>query len=266
MQTLLKPNVKKNCQYIKKNAQEAWKIAGFWIRLLSRLIDLIIVWAIATFLSWLFLIKKHFNNQSLWAFKMDYLFYIYVLIVIGLISFFFIIMPLIFNGQTIGNMLTRTKIVRQINDRPTNDQETNDQLNFNFKNRKSLLTAIFKREIFWSISWIFCALLMMVIINHTLIIKFAMINKNNFKFSNWQTFRISLMSAIASLIVFTQMICAISILVRKDNKGLHDIYSQSMIIYCKSRLIKIDDNQLSLQNIDLLKPQKIKQYQIDFVD
>lgn len=216
------------------------KIAGFWIRLTSRMIDVLILFLLSIGLAILFLEKKMINNQQEWIFKQNYFFYIYALIIIMLIFLLFVVLPIIWKGKTIGHFITRTKIVAENN----------------------LIFGIMKREVFWSFSWIFCAILTTAIINHTLFLKFISANnRSEIVFTNWETFRISLVSSLASIIVFMQMFLAVSIVVRQKKLGLHDVYSNTKVIYLNkfiNIIIPDDDNEW-------LKPQKVPEIIINFI-
>ncbi len=218
------------------------KIAGFWIRLMARLIDVLILFIISFFLTWLFLEKKFVNEKLIgWVFKENYLFYVYAFIIVFFILFLFVLLPIIWNGKTLGHFITRTKIVAENN----------------------LLRSILTREIFWSFSWIFCIILTTTIINHTLFFKFISNNINvNDDFSAWETTRISFVTSIASIIVLMQMFLAISIIARPNKLGLQDVYSKTKVVYLNKYIYtKIEDNNKN----ELLKPQKIKEIIINYI-
>ncbi len=178
--------------------------AGFWRRLLSKLIDFTLVAAIAI-PSVFFMLEK----TTEWHFKEPWLFYIWAVELMLLIAIVFLIIPMRFNGKTIGNYLMRIRIVSLDN---------------------SLKVGILKREAFFSLTWIFLTFLVTTIINHTLIIKYASTKQDNLDFSTIENLRIGIVSSLGSISVFIQMFISISTIVRKDKTGLHDKWAKTIII------------------------------------
>ncbi len=218
------------------------KIANFWIRLLARLIDLFCLLIITTFLGLLFLQKNIIGDKTTWFFKSWWSFYVYALIVILMIFILFIALPIVWKGKTIGHFLTRTKIVSDSN----------------------LKIGILKREIIWSWSWIFCVILTMIFINHTLFDKFVFgQNDPDVTFSNWETLRISFVSSIVSIICFVQMLFAISIIIKNNKIAWHDTYSHTITVYIN----KFNQNkQIDDEINEILKPQKVPKIEINFIE
>ncbi len=180
--------------------------AGFWIRVLGRLIDLLLLFTIVIASSYLML-----ERSGGWHFKWNWLFYLWNIELIVLILFFFIFIPLVFNGKTIGMFVVRIKI--------------------SFKDKNKKIKSIIIRELLFSINWIFMSLLVLVLINHTLIIKFVSTKKDTIKFTNLENLRISIITSIGGVTGILQFIFAISIIVRGEKQGLHDSQSNTETIW-----------------------------------
>ncbi len=201
--------------------------AGFWIRVLGRLIDLFLLFTIAIASSYLML-----ERNGGWHFKSNWLFYLWNIELIILILIFFIFVPLLFDGKTIGMFVVRIKI--------------------SFKNKNKKIKSIIIRELLFSISWIFISLLVLVLINHTLIIKFVSTKKHTIQFTNLENLRISIITSIGGVIGILQFIFAISIIVRGEKQGLHDSQSNTETIWVN----KFVDKEEKLQEIKI-KPKPV---------
>jgi hypothetical protein len=69
--------------------------------------------------------------------------------------------------------------------------------------------------------------------------------------SRWDNTRITIVGSMSSLIAFTQMFFALSIIPNKDKQGWHDKSANASVIY-----INKYKNQLEIKNITL-KPYKV---------
>lgn len=212
------------------------KIAGFWIRLLARIIDLIFFGSISLFIAFFSVQKK-----VIWEFKEPFLFYIWSIATIIIIFLYFCILPLFFGGKTIGMFICRIKI--------------------KFKNY-SKFKSILKREFCFSLTWIFLLILVTIIINHTLISKYASTNQKQIIYSDFELLRKSTLTAIGGICVLLQMICSISIVVKKPGPAIHDQFSETetVWIYKYSKTKKQQSNE-----IISIKPQLIKQEIIEWI-
>lgn len=181
------------------------KKTGFWIRLVVRLFDLILVSAIAV--SFLFLIMNHSNG---WSFKEDWMYYIWTLMYVAMLFMWFIIIPIYFGGQTLFMKLFRIKII------------------FNDNNK---LSSMIKRELVFSIMWMFMLVVVALVINHTLISKYVSTKQDNISYSSFEKLRTGTVTAIGSILTVTQFVFAISIFVRGANKGLHDTQSNTWTVW-----------------------------------
>ena len=178
---------------------------GFWIRCLSRLLDLILVASIVVTSAYFMM-----DHGARWHFRDDYLFYIWILEFIALIFIAFILVPFLTKGYTLFMWVFRIKII--------------------FETDK-IFTSIIKRELFFSIYWIIMAILVMAIINHTLIDKYALVDQDKVSYSNLEKLRMSTVTAVGSILIVIQFIYAMSIFVRGSRKGLHDTQSKTWTVW-----------------------------------
>ncbi len=218
------------------------KTANFWIRFLGRILDILLVFVL--FGSLLFLIvnikyKPKINIQ----FKNIYLFYIWFILLDLYLFFYFIIFPFFFNGQTLSMKILKIKI------------------QFNEKNK---FISLIKRELFFSLGWILMSLIVIIVINHTLIIKFAQLNSRKiwiYNFSIWENFRLIIFRIFAFFVTVIQFVLLISIVIRENNIGLHDVFSKTRTIWTK-KFINIENNE----NEKRIKPKPIKNKPVEWID
>ena len=195
--------------------------AGFWIRLLARLIDFSII-AVFSNVALLFSIKK---TASSWEFRYWFLFYIWACFTALLVFFVFVLIPILTRGGSIGYRICKLKILTK---------------------QKSFYKAILDREFIYGISWTVIILLSTIIINHTLIYKLSnrtFDTKNIPKLSVMERTRISVMASISSVLFIIQAFTAITIVLNKNNLGVHDRISQTTVIRTNKEIMK-KDNEL----------------------
>lgn len=214
------------------------KKTGFWIRLLSRLIDLAIIFSFMIISSVLMLEK--IDGQ--WQFKENWMFYLWIILLMTLVFILFILLPVLLNGITLGMFITRIKI--------------------KFKDDESKWRSILVREMFFSISWIFICFLIMSLINHSLIIMFTSVDKKwTERFSNLSPIdklRVNLVTSLSAILIVIQFIYVISIIVRGEKKGLHDTHSNTSTIWVNKwvekqknpKQIKISPRPVNNNSID----------------
>ncbi|NQZ65604.1 MAG: RDD family protein [Mycoplasmatales bacterium] len=212
--------------------------AGFWIRLLGRLIDLILISAIIVASAFGML-----ERSDGWHFKENWMFYIWIVEIILLLAAVFLVIPFFWDGKTIGMFITRTKI--------------------KFKDNNKMKSIII-RELFFSISWISLTILVCLIINHTLIIKFSLTDKSAIKFTNWEKFRITIITSIGSILSIIQFIFIISIIIRGEKNGLHDAQSKTETVWINRYINKIykKDNEEKIK----IKPKPVNNIDVIWVD
>ena len=181
------------------------KRTGFWIRFAARILDLLVVCSAAV-LSAYFMMDK---NGGL-HFKEDYLFYVWSIEFSTMLFIWFILIPVLTNGFTPFMWVCRIKI------------------DFNGQNR---WMAILKRELFYSVYWIFMTIFVATVINHTLIGNYAKSTQKGIVYSDWDKLRIGIVSSVGSILIVIQFIFSISIFVRGSKKGLHDTYSNTWTVW-----------------------------------
>lgn len=210
------------------------KRAGFWIRLLARLIDLLIVSVLS--ISFALIDLRHTNN---WYFENDWFFYIWILFNVLVLIVVYLLTPIIWDGKTVGMWVCRIKILFEDNNK---------------------FVSILKRELFISVSWIILFVCVGVFINHTLFDRYARTSQDHINYTTWEMIRISTITTIASLLTVAQMITAISIVIRKSKKSLHDSYSKTDTVWI-NKMVKV----LKVKKSVSIKPRLIKQEEVEWI-
>lgn len=138
------------------------------------------------------------------------MFYIWSSFTSILLFVWFIIIPFMTKGTTPMMWALRIKII--------------------FESKKLFLSLI-RRELFFSLTWIFMNMITMVVVNHTLIHKFSLTDQSKITYSDWEKLRKNIVASVGSIMIVLQFIFAISIFVRGDKKGLHDSQSKTWTIW-----------------------------------
>ena len=212
------------------------KIAGFWIRLVSKLFDVVVFASITILIAHFFLQRE---NGYL-KFVEPWTFYVWAFLAILLLLLIFIIIPILFNGQSLGMFIFRLKII--------------------FENpRKKFLTMI-KRELAFSGIWIINLFFLIIFINHTLINKLA-IEQKNVEYLNFEKIRIGVFTSVGSISFIIQWIFSFSIIVRSNKIGIHDKISSSKVVF-KYRLVKISKSE----PLSSFKPFMIKNAKVEWME
>lgn len=210
-----------------------YKTAGFFLRFITTICDFLIVALIIIGLLFAFITKN-----KIWDFREPYMFYIWVIMAMLIVATHFLLIPYFTNGRTIGMYITFTRI-----------EFTNNKV-------RSLLT----REAFFSISWCLLFFLSMVVINHTLIGKFALSNQNSIEYSTLDRFRISIVSAVSAVVIIFQLYCASGVIARNDKLGFHDRISQT-------RTVNLRKTQMRpATNLWLLPPKMVHNELVEWID
>lgn len=210
------------------------KRAGFWIRLLARLIDLLIVSVLS--ISFALIDLRYTHN---WYFENDWFFYIWILFNVLVLIVVYLLTPIIWDGKTVGMWICRIKILFEDNNK---------------------FVSILKRELFISVSWIILFVCVGVFINHTLFDRYARTSQDHINYTTWEMIRISTITTIASLLTVAQMITAISIVIRKPKKSLHDSYSKTDTVWI-NKMVKV----LKVKKNVSIKPRLIKQEEVEWI-
>ena len=212
------------------------KIAGFWIRLVSKLFDVVVFASITILIAHFFLQRE---NGYL-KFVEPWTFYVWAFLAILLLLLIFIIIPILFNGQSLGMFIFRLKII--------------------FENpRKKFLTMI-KRELAFSGIWIINLFFLIIFINHTLINKLA-IEQKNVEYLNFEKIRIGVFTSVGSISFIIQWIFSFSIIVRNNKIGIHDKISSSKVVF-KYKLVKISKSE----PLNSFKPFMIKNAKVEWME
>lgn len=184
--------------------------AGFWIRLVSRFIDMLIPAGLSIGLLFLLLEKNNY-----YSFKENYYYYIWTIATVILILLSFILVPLISKGRTFGMFVTNTKIIVE----------------------KNLFKSLVKREAFFSLSWVLLLVIAMAIVNHTLVNEFARNDQKSIPYSDTEKLRIGIVSAAGSLIIILQLLSVVGIIARRDKCGFHDRASNTKTVWTNKSII-----------------------------
>lgn len=213
-----------------KNSQAP---AGFWIRLVSRFIDMLIPGGLSIGLLFLLLEKK-----TNYEFKENYYYYIWTIVTIALILISFILVPFLSKGRTLGMFITKTKIVAE----------------------GSLLKTLIKREGFFSLGWVLMLIVAMAVINHTLVNDFARNDQKSISYSDTDKLRIGVVSAVGSLLIILQLLSVVGIIARRDKCGFHDRASNSKTVWTNKTLV--EESQVFEKKI---QPRLVKDEVVEWV-
>ena len=195
--------------------EKVYAHAGFWIRLLARLID----FSILAVFSNIFLISSLKKTSTSWEFRYISLFYLWGIFTALLIFIIFVLIPIWTKSGSLGYKICKLKVI---------------------SNQKSFTKAILDREFIYGISWTIVILLSTIIINHTLIYKLSnrtFDTKSNIKLSVWEQTRVTVVASISSVLFVIQAFSAITIILNKDNLGLHDRISQTFVIRTNKKVL-----------------------------
>ena len=180
------------------------KIVRFWPKLLSRIVDLILVASLSILASY-FIFEKVAGQTQL---KETWMFYVWALGTAILFLVFFILIPLVWKGKSVGNFILRVKVV----------------------SKGSLTKAILKRELAFGWAWLLLVIAFTALINHSMVLK-ATMSQTNIKYVGWEAVRVSVLSTLAGLIIITQMIFGVSGLVKKNGISIHDEMAGSKVVW-----------------------------------
>lgn len=232
--------------------------AGFWIRLLSTLID-VVIFCILGILSSLMCIAKVYISEidkSIYLVsEKQYLYILWLLLLIIFLIIQFMIIPYCLNCRTIGMVITKLEV--------------------DFKNSSKSQVLLKKIEI-GPMLWIILIILFMCFvwpntINKMVIFSYIKTNYNNVqegsplfdsikslleanKWTIQQTIFYSIPSVISPLIVIVQLFFLISVGFKKSKEGLIDKFTSSQVVY-KNKFDEVFE-----QNWKIIEPEKnIKQ-------
>ena len=171
-------------------------------------------------------------------FKEIWMFYVWALVTALMFLIVFIIIPILWDGKSIGNYLSRVKIVSE----------------------GSLTKSIIKREMFFGWAWIVLVIGIATIINHTMIIEVATTYSKKHVYKGWEAARVSAFSTLAGVITIIQMIFGISGLVKSNGISIHDKMAGSKVVFIKRFTeVKVEEKRKSI------RPTIVKNNSVDWI-
>ena len=194
---------------------------------------MLIVGVVILTIAYFMLEKVNGKNQ----FKETWMFYLWAIISIVVFFVIFILIPILWNGKTIGNFISRVKVVSE----------------------KNLTKSILKREMFFGWAWIVLVIGIASLINHTLIVKVASQQKD-VVYKGWEAVRVAVFSSMAGIITLVQMVFGISGLVKKDGISLHDKIAGSKVVWINKYVEK--EKEVMKKTI---KPMVVKNNSVDWI-
>lgn len=196
------------------------KPAGFWIRILSIVIDLTIFCAIAISLSLIAIEKK---GDLLIVVTWGY--YLWMVLVILEILILFILIPILLNGRTIG-MLTC-------------------QINFISLREEPTWSMVIKRNQLYSFLWIFSILVSMCFIGPHLFQKMSdisnQLNDGKLVLESWEAALVAIPATTSGIIIFIDVFSVLSINMNKNMYSINDKLIEIQMIYSKKYIEIFDE-------------------------
>ncbi|WP_027120628.1 RDD family protein [Mycoplasmopsis lipofaciens] len=211
------------------------KNISFWYRFLLNLIDFSLFLILITINYW-FLFVKNANNH----YKE---FITFNLISITICLVLFLLIPLVFQGRTIGMIVLQT------------------QLLYDIKNKNNFYKTILKKSIITCFYYIFIIIILIILIWPKDIDEFKQITNNIRSSKNFKLIMTNRLIYTLSSIWF--LLIAIHygmLIVRKDNRSLFDFISDSRIVYLKHFEIK------KIINKQKLMPFRHNNNKYEFID
>ncbi len=198
--------------------------AGFWIRILSILIDTIIFSIISISLSLIAINKKGTKFEIIpWAY------YVWMILTIIEIIILFILIPILFNGKTIGMFCTQIEIYSLT--------------------KEPMWLVVLRRNKFFSFLWIFAILVSMSFISPQLAQKMILISNKEklvgseelISLNTLEMALISIPTTTSSIIVFINIFMTLSMGMNKDALSINDRISLTQIVYTKKTITIFDE-------------------------
>lgn len=195
--------------------------AGFWIRFLSGIIDSFV------FLVFAYLLSIPMVNQDLEIIGWYYYTWFFE-IAISIIIFQTLVPMTNKSRMTLGRWICRLEIVGLDDSIP------------NYK-------VIVKKEILYSLLWIFCFILFILFISPELFTKIAKSShiqiRDNKNFSNFEIFLVSLPTSLITFLNFFQIAITLS-LMKKSRISFNDYFSKTKTVWKNKYTQKITEKQL----------------------
>ena len=199
--------------------------ANFWIRLLSTFIDL--------FLFMFFVITTSFAvfNYKKGSYYHIANYYIWLLLIITYLTFFYIVLPIIWKGKTIGMAICKLKIIKK---------DENDKSKFS--------KVIFDRQRLFAFLWI-CIFLAFIIFIHP--DTFSVAAKKG-KIEKHQKLFLSIPISLSSLALMLQIFLIFTNL-RSSKIGLNDKFSSSLTVWI-NKFEDVKQEKNNSQNTKKIQP------------
>ncbi len=197
------------------------KKANFWTRLLATTIDLLIFFSFLITSTFLVFDFKNANFFNKWTY------YVWLPLSILFICYIWIIIPIVFSGQTIGMFFCKIKILPQ-------------------DNKTKLSKAIFNRQRIFALVWMIVFLLFMIMVSPDLFLKAASIRQNK-SFSLVEKFCLSIPSTLASIAIFTQTFLIITN-AKSTRIGLNDNLSDTFTVWINKYEL-LGENEVNTRKI-----------------
>ncbi|ACF07568.1 RDD family [Metamycoplasma arthritidis] len=180
------------------------KKANFWIRLLATLIDVIFFLAFAIGLSF-----GTFNYQKGTYYHLA-LYYFWLICLIAYLILFFIVIPIVWKGKTLGMAICKIKVIKQ-----------------NEKDKFS--KVIFDRQRLFSFLWVFVFLSFICFVSPETFLQAANI-KQLAKLNKVQKAFLAIPTALSALAAFSEIFLIITN-ARESRVGLNDKLSSSFTVW-----------------------------------
>ena len=211
------------------------KPAGFWIRVLSILIDLVLFCVVAISSS---LIAIEAKDNSFIIITWGY--YVWMLLVIFEIFILFIVIPILSKGRTIGMWCC--------------------QINLIPLSKEPVWLMVVKKNQLYGFLWVFSILVSMSFISPALAQKMTDISKQptdgTLKLEPWEAAMLAIPSTTSGIIVFINIFTILSINMNKNMRGLNDKLTNTQMIYSK-KYIEIFDEKNKVILKEEIKKQKL---------
>lgn len=232
------------------------KNAGFFIRFLSLIVDVMIFVIISVSLSLICIgqSQKSFGKDTVMIYQVNVIwaYYLWLNSLILFLIIQFLLIPIVFNGKTIGMLLTKL------------DFEITDK-------EKNIKKIVFKKFQLSAFLWILTIVFFEIFVSPVTINKmtyYSYIHKHinefnglklseqqeiikNYKLNSLETSLITIPSTLSTVCIFFNLLTLLSIGIDRNKLGILDKVTNSKVVH-KNKLIKI-----SKIKIDLIKPEKV---------
>ncbi|WP_027122463.1 RDD family protein [Metamycoplasma spumans] len=181
------------------------KKAGFWIRLLATIIDLIIFLAVliaTSFLAFNYKTGKFYNLLN---------YYLWLSIAISSLLIIWLFIPMLWNGKTVGMAICKIKVIAK-------DPKT------------SIVKAIFDRQRLFAFIWFFVFIAFAILVSPQTFEQAALINKKTQPLNKVQKLFLLLPTILASIAAFVETFFILSN-AKISKIGLNDKFSQTYTVW-----------------------------------